>query len=124
QLSAHLDHMLGANAAAAASRASFKTARDNWCATTGYDRESAEAMNWISSQTATFIRSAPTPAAAAGVVTFFCHQFRNSLLHMNEENLTIFTNQSDCLAAAGWVLAMLRVCARAKDGTFSPAQFP
>jgi hypothetical protein len=124
QLKAHLDHMLAPNPAALAGRAAFKVDRDTWCTSAGCATDSIQAMNWVSSETSNHIRSAATPAGAAGAVTFFCHHFRNSLLHVNEESLVIFQNQNDSLAAAGWVLAMLRICARAKEGRFSPTHFP
>lgn len=123
ELGAHLKVLVAANPIVAGARAKFAGDRDAWIATAGCDRHSSQAMNWISNEAASRITSAPTPANATGFAIFFCHQFRNSLLHENEESLSIFQSKDECQKAAGWVLGVLRACARAKEGKFSTADF-
>jgi hypothetical protein len=124
QLDDHLNCLVNANPATNTARTIFRRDRKAWATAAGCDCNSSDAMNWISNETGTRISSSRTPASATGIVIFFCHQFRNSLLHVNEESLSIFRNEEECLKAAGWVLGMLRNCARAKEGKFSPADFP
>jgi hypothetical protein len=81
-------------------------------------------LNWITQETRSRCLYASSPAYAAGVITFFCHRLRNSLLHVNEEELLIFREKDTCLSAAGWVLAMLRVAGFAKERKFSTNDFP
>jgi hypothetical protein len=123
ELGKRLNHLVALNPVVHAARATFDNDRKTWAANVNCDEKSLQAMNWVSSETGARITSAVTPATAAGAVIFFCHQFRNSLLHVNEENLTIFQNKDECVKAVGWVLGMLRACVRAKEGKFSPADF-
>ena len=123
QLGDHLNHLVAANPVVKTARATFDKDCHTWATNAKCDKKSHQAMNWISGETGLRIASAATPAVATGVVVYFCHQFRNSLLHVNEENLTIFQNKDECVKAVAWVLGMLRACARAKEGKFSPADF-
>jgi hypothetical protein len=123
ELGNRLNHLVAANPVVKGARYGFDSDRKKWVASNKCDWNSHQTMNWISSETGLRIASAATPAGATGVIVYFCHQFRNSLLHVNEENLTIFQNKDGCVKAVGWVLGMLRACARVKEGKFSPADF-
>jgi hypothetical protein len=118
QLRAHVAFLLQANRRSETAYKGFGTALGHWTKTTGNDGDSPSALDWISSETSNRLVVAPDSGTAAGIVAFFCHKYRNSLLHVNEEALIVFNNQEDCLAAAGYVLSMLRICLYAKDGTF------
>jgi hypothetical protein len=123
QLNDHLDFLVAGNPVVKAARTAFDSARVKWVKQTGFDWNSYQIMNWISGETSLRIVAAARPAEATGAIVYFCHQFRNSLLHVNEENLTVFQDKNECVKATGWVLGMLRACARAKEGKFSPADF-
>jgi len=85
----------------------------------GWTQKTPDALNWIHKEAQSQISKGSSAARLAGVCAFFCHKYRNSLLHVNEESLTVFKNQQDCIKAVGWILSMLRVCKHAKDQTLA-----
>jgi hypothetical protein len=118
QLAAHVTFLLQANQRSKTAYGEFSTAFGKWTKTTGKDPDSSSALDWIASETSNRLVAAPDNGTAAGIVAFFCHKYRNSLLHVNEEALIVFNSQEECLAAAGYVVSMLRICLHAKDRTF------
>lgn len=92
------------------------------CSNNGEDRHSATAMNWIFNETEQRITSGSSPAISAGVAAFFCHQFRNALLHENNQQLSVFQTAEKCVLAAGWSLGTLRICMMDKEESFATLQ--
>ena len=119
ELGVRLQAVLNTNLRARSAYNSFGSDLQQWLNTTRHDPHSPNALNWISVETSSRIAAAPDHGAAAGIATYFCHKYRNSLLHVNEEALDIFNSAKDSLSAAGYIVSMLRLCMYAKQGTFN-----
>lgn len=84
-----------------------------------WSQKSPNSLNWIYKETHDQLSKGGSAARLAGLCAFFCHKYRNTLLHVNEEGLTVFQRQEDCIQVIGWVLSMLRLCRHAKDQTLA-----
>lgn len=47
---------------------------------------------------------------AIGVVSVFIREYRNSLLHTNEDNLNIYRDPKSCMEACSWAFGFIGHC--------------
>ena len=99
---------------------SFVSLRKWWNAT--YDNaqmESEIGVNGLLAEAIQRFTAAANPAERAGIVAFTTFRLRNSVLHVNEENLTIFKDHALGLRMAGWAFMACRVVKHAEDASFA-----
>lgn len=79
--------------------------------------ETAVALNDLITEAVSRFSGATTQTARAGLAAYVSYRFRNSVLHVNEESLTIQQDLDLGIRMVGWTLATCRVVAHIKRGT-------
>ena len=82
-------------------------------------RETGQAVNWITSEALSRLSTGHTVAERIGIATYLAVRLRNSLMHVNEETLDIHNNRQLCLSVAGIALAVLRISMHGDENSLS-----
>lgn len=86
------------------------------CDTTATDKKSADAVNWACQQCLNHAKKANALEERRAAALYLSVRLRNSLLHVLDEQLDIYTNKAMLLEAASCVFAAIRL-SRIASGT-------
>ncbi len=81
--------------------------------------KSAAAVNACVVEALTRFVAASTPSAKAGIACYAAVRLRNSLLHVLENSLDVYTDELKCLTMMGYILAVFRIAKHGEDGTLA-----
>jgi hypothetical protein len=82
-------------------------------------RKSPQAVNACVTEALNRMAGATTASAKAGIACYIAVRLRNSLLHVLEDSLDIYTDKSKCITMFGYALAVLRIVKHGEDGTLA-----
>ena len=81
--------------------------------------ESVAALNAVVKEGEVRFAAAKSEAERAGIVCYVAYRLRNSLLHLNEEALDIYSDLELAVRMAGWALVASRVARHGEEGTLA-----
>lgn len=117
ELHAQLTELLKANVTSANEFNSFH----NWFLSNvpQNHRKRPQGVNACVTEAFNRMAGATTASAKAGIASYIAVRLRNSLLHVLEDSLDIYTDKSKCIAMFGYALAVLRIVKHGEDGTLA-----
>jgi len=117
QLHARTEQMLLPNPAA---RTQFQAFHVDFCNSWAQqDRESAAALEWVISQTISRLAVAANAALRVGISTYLVVRLRNNLMHILDDNLSLYTNSQSRTRIAGMVLGVIRISKHGDEQTLN-----
>jgi hypothetical protein len=83
------------------------------------DKETSTGVNWAITDGLTAVDSAPDAASKAGAAFYLAVRLRNSLMHVIDEAVDLYTDQAKLARVTGLMLAVIRLTQRGEDGSLA-----
>lgn len=125
QLYNRLEHVLGANQRALAAFKAAETRfagqfpKDQVTRQDHPDKETAVAVNWVIGDTLGLLASATSPAERAGYSCHLTARLRNSLMHVIDGSVDLYSKDNEFNRVAGITLSVIRLSQSGHDGSIS-----
>jgi hypothetical protein len=79
-------------------------------------RSTPQSVNWLVSNAWAALNAATTNAERCGIATYLAYGLRNSLMHVMEEQIDLYTNLNDLTRYAGIAFTLLQVSKFGSEG--------
>jgi len=117
ELHARLHDLLGQNGT---SQTAFDNAHNRFTARwLKPDRVTAAAVNWVVDDCLQAFDAAPNTATKCGIACYLALRLRNSLMHVLDEDLDLYSNRAKVLRATGLMMAVVRASQHGNEGTLA-----
>lgn len=111
------DSLLKANVPA---HTAFKDAENRFCdelAAKHFVKDSSDAVNWVVNDCLTVHSQAADTATCSGVACYLVYRVRNSLMHVIDTSIDLYTDTKKLMKVAGLAFSVIRLSRHGAEGT-------